>query len=217
MDSDLKLYYSRRALEYEDIYRKPERQHDLALLKRRVADLLAGCDVLEIACGTGYWTEVFAPAARSVYATDTSAEVLDLARQKSYPPERVEFGFADAYALQVPARRYTAAFSGFWWSHVPRARLRGFLDGLHGALEPGARVLFIDNRYVPGSSSAISRRDEAGDTHQQRTLADGSRYEVLKNFPDEAEAARVLKGAARDIAFEWLQYYWCLSYRVGTA
>ena len=52
-DLTLLDYYARRAEEYEQIYQKPERQAKLALLKACLVKLLAGRDVLEVACGTG--------------------------------------------------------------------------------------------------------------------------------------------------------------------
>ena len=214
IDADLKLYYARRAREYEEIYLKPERQTDIAALKRRVAELLTGCDVIEIACGTGYWTQVFAPVARSVHATDVNTEVLELARAKNLPADRVSFALGDAYQPDGSAREFSAAFASFWWSHVPRKRLPEFLQALHRALAPGARVVFIDNLYVPGNSSPISRSDDEGNTYQTRTLKDGSAYEVLKNFPDEREVEALLSQRATEINLERLTYYWCLSYRV---
>src|SRR6202043_371464 len=63
-------YYQQRAAEYDAVYAKPERQQDLAQLKELLPPLVAGRHVLEIAAGTGYWTQVIAPAAASITATD---------------------------------------------------------------------------------------------------------------------------------------------------
>ena len=52
----LEKYYSKRASEYEQIYEKPERQHELEWLRNRIPMLFRGKTVLEVACGTGYWT-----------------------------------------------------------------------------------------------------------------------------------------------------------------
>jgi len=211
-ETDLKEYYSRRAAEYERVYEKPERQGDLAALKERLRRLLQGRHVLEIACGTGYWTEAIAPAARSVFATDVSPESLEIARGKPYPPNRVRFDLADAYRLDAVAGDFTACLAAFWWSHVPKQDLAGFLDGLHRRLGGGARVVFADNRYVEGSSTPITHRDDDGNTYQDRTLRDGGRFRVLKNFPAENEIARLLRGQSADLEFTTLDYYWILSY-----
>src|SRR6185369_2752294 len=118
-------YYSRRAPEYERIYHKPERQADLRALEALVLGDVAGHDVLEIACGTGWWTERIARVARSVLATDASEEVLEIAKSKPAPAGRVRFAIADAFAPRTIAGEFTAAFAGFWWSHVPREGLGG--------------------------------------------------------------------------------------------
>jgi demethylmenaquinone methyltransferase/2-methoxy-6-polyprenyl-1,4-benzoquinol methylase len=217
LDSHLVEYYAARAAEYERIYAKPERQADLAALRSHVARLLAGHDVLELACGTGYWTSLLAPGARSILATDLSGEALTLARAKTYPEGRVAFAHLDAYHPAGAPGRFTAAFAGFWWSHVPRERLAAFVGALHRRLGVGALVVFLDNRYVAGSSTPVSRTDERGNTYQVRTLADGRTYEVLKNFPAPAELLAALAGAATDSSLTELQYYWLLSYRVASA
>jgi ubiquinone/menaquinone biosynthesis C-methylase UbiE len=49
-------YYAARAPEYDSIYAKPERQADLRLIEAWLAEQCAGKQVLEVACGTGYWT-----------------------------------------------------------------------------------------------------------------------------------------------------------------
>ena len=57
-------YYARRALEYEEVYAKPERQADLTTLREECRTLFAGRDLLEISCGTAWWTECFASSAK---------------------------------------------------------------------------------------------------------------------------------------------------------
>lgn len=180
-------YYARRAPEYERFYDKPERQADLAVLRERLARLLGGRSVLEVACGTGYWTAVIAPHAHAVTALDLNEEVLALARDKLLPAGKVEFLRADVYALPDFGRRHDALFAGFWWSHVPRARLDAFLAGCVRAAAPGAMLAFLDGRYVEGSSTPIARRDAEGNGYQTRRLDDGSVHEVMKNYPEESE------------------------------
>ena len=69
--------------------------------------------------------------------------------------------------------------------------------------------MFIDNAYVEGSSTPISRTDEQGDTYQMRRLDDGSRHEVLKNFPAESELRAAVEGLAADVRVKFLRYYHC--------
>lgn len=202
------VYYPRRAPEYDEIYARPERQEDLAVLKTKVPELLAGLDVLEIACGTGWWTQWIVPAAASVLGTDLSPEMLAQAQAKAWPSGGVTFRCLDAYDLGTAGRGFGALFAGFFWSHVPRERLPHFLSGLQSALAPGARCVFLDNRYVPGSSTPVSREDARGNTWQERTLRDGTIYEVLKNFPPADEVRRELAPLCRNVEVLELPYYW---------
>ena len=213
---DLVDYYRRRAREYERIYEKPERQADLATLRELVGHELAGHGVLEIACGTGYWTQVCAAQADSVLAVDLAEETLEIARAKEYPFGKVRFGKADAYSLEDVPGSFTAGLAGFWWSHIPRERIQAFLECWHRRLGPGARVVILDNRYVEGSSTPISRQDGQGNTYQERHLADGTEHEVLKNFPARMELLSVLGTTAIDVRLAELRYFWCLSYTVSS-
>ena len=208
----LAVYYARRAPEYERVYDKPERQSDLAALKARLRSMFRGRRVLELACGTGYWTEVIAPDAAGVTALDINEEVLAIARAKAYPPGRVEFVRGDCYTPPGFGRRHDALFAGFWWSHVPLARLDWFLAAAAAAVAPGALLAYADNRYVAGSSMPVTRRDPEGNGYQLRTLDDGSTHEVLKNFPDEHEliARSVKTGWGANV--ELFGHYWLLSY-----
>ena len=153
-----------------------------------------------------------ASSAASVVATDINEEALAIARSKRLNPNKVTFQREDAYALPSFSRKFTAGLAAFWWSHIPNRRTREFLLGFHRVLSPGARVVFIDNVYVEGSSTPISRRDEDGNTFQIRRLEDGSQHEVRKNFPTESELRAAIEGLASGVEVEFLRYYWILSY-----
>jgi SAM-dependent methyltransferase len=198
-------YYSRRAADYERIYHKPERQTDLARLRERLRSLLTGRRVLELACGTGYWTAVIADVVVSVLATDASEAVLEIARSKALDVSRVNFARADA------------GLAAFWWSHVPKQQLASFLFVFHAALRPAARLVFVDNSFVAGSSTAISRRDDANNTYQVRQLEDVAAHEVLKNFPNRAELLALVEPHAREVELVESEYFWCLSYKLNVA
>jgi len=210
LESELIDYYRRRAGEYESIYAKPERQVDLALLKKKIPARCVDAHVLEIACGTGYWTSLIARRAFVVVATDLAEEPMRIAQSKTYEGRNVFFKTADAYALPVPLGWFDVAFAGFWWSHVPRQRIGEFLGSLHARLAPGARVLLLDNRYVEGNSSPIVDTDADGNTYQDRRLADDSVSRIVKNFPSRKEL-RALLGPS--LAYEELEYYWLAEYR----
>src|SRR5262249_44018509 len=157
-------------------------QAELQQLRDLIEQAFLGADVLEVACGTGYWTEILARSAATVLATDINEEVLTIARSKPTGFSKVEFRRADAYALPAFEPRFTGGLAAFWWSHISKSKRGHFLRGFHGALAPGARVVLIDNSYVEGSSTPISETDAEGNTYQTRKLDDGSVHRVLKNF-----------------------------------
>jgi len=209
-------YYARRAASYEQVYAKPERQADLRELEAMLPMLFAGRHVLEVACGTGWWTGHGARDCASWLATDVNDEVLAIARTKPLPAGKVRLARIDAERFDgLAPRSFDGAFAGFWWSHLPRSRLAGWLERLHALVAPGGRVAFLDNRFVQGSSTPIACTDEAGDTWQRRSLPDGSTHEVLKNFPTRDEALAVLGPRAR--APRWVEttYYWLLTYELA--
>ncbi len=206
----LEQYYSRRAREYEQIYFKPERQHELEWLRERIPGLFAGRTVLEVACGTGYWTQFIARSAKKVHACDINEPVLEIAREKPIARGKAEFFKGDAITLEAVPRGCNAAFAGFWWSHVKKSGIAQFVSNLAGVLEPGSLVGILDNQYAEGSSTPISRRDGEGNTYQMRKLASGEEYEVLKNFPTADELREAVRPVAREAHLETLRYYWLL-------
>lgn len=206
----LERYYAKRAREYEQVYDKPERQRELAWLRERVPEIFRGRTVLEIACGTGYWTQHIARAARHVHACDINDAVLEIAREKPIEPGRATFFKADAVSLEGVPAGCDAAFAGFWWSHVRKSELALFVKNLSLRLAPGAVVAVLDNSFAHGSSTPVSRTDAEGNTYQMRRLANGEEHEVLKNFPSAAELAEAVRPVAREAHLESLTYYWLL-------
>src|SRR5258706_16478602 len=91
----LEKYYAKRASEYEQIYEKAERQDELEWLRRRIPALLAGRTVLEGACGTGYWTQFIATAAKNVHPCDINDAVIEIAGENTIMKDSVEFFKAD--------------------------------------------------------------------------------------------------------------------------
>jgi len=214
-DPRMKAYYAARAREYERIYAKPERQGDLRQLEDRIPALLAGRRVLEVACGTGYWTQHIARTARAILATDLTGETLEVARAKDLPEGKVRYAAADAFNLPAAEGPFDGAYAGFWWSHLRHSECRPFLESLRRCLAPGAVVVLMDNLYVEGSSTPISRTDAEGNTWQARKLDGGAAHEVLKNFPTESQLADAIGNFGTNPRYVALDYYWLLSFEAA--
>jgi len=211
-------YYAARAQEYdltagyEDMVAEPLR----APAKVRCQDLFRNTDVLEIACGTGYWTEVMAQVARSVLATDVCEEMLALARRRLAAYKNVRFQVADAYSLDGVREGFDAACAVWWWSHIPKRLIPQFLATLHSRLRPDARVLFVDQ--LPSAYAPKDQRvDVSGDTTEERRAPDGRLFRIVKNFPTQEEVLGALAGLASDIEYREFpeECSWSVSYRVA--
>ena len=213
MGTGTEEYYYRWAPDYDEVYTRPERQSDLLVVRDRLTGLFAGRHVLELAAGTGWWTSVLADTAASVTATDVNQTTLEIAKRRRFWPWSVHFAVADALAPRAIPGHFDAAFAGFFWSHIPLTEIDTFLQRLMRRLLPGSLAAFVDNRLVPGGVHPVARRDEQGNTYQRRQLADGSSWDVLKNFPEPDEVLTRLNRFGQSAEYEELDNYWLASCR----
>jgi demethylmenaquinone methyltransferase/2-methoxy-6-polyprenyl-1,4-benzoquinol methylase len=128
-------FYRARAPEYDDWWQRRGRydrgEAETAEWRRQVAvvtDALASFDargdVLELAGGTGWWTEQLANTADHLTVVDASPETLQINRQRVARTD-VRYVVADIFDWH-PERSYDAVFFSFWLSHVPRPLISGF-------------------------------------------------------------------------------------------
>jgi len=209
-------YYRERASEYDRFYEIPERQNDLLRLREWLVEHVRGRTVLEVAAGTGYWTEVAASAAEAITATDIHPELLALAGKRSLG-RNVRLMPADAYALPAFVERFDAGMALLWWSHVEKQRRQEFLSHFSARLQPGALLLMIDQVYVEGLSSPPQRQDEWGNQYTIRTVNSGAIYEIIKNYPSARDLTRSLENVCQDIEIVNLRHFWAVAARIRPA
>jgi 2-polyprenyl-3-methyl-5-hydroxy-6-metoxy-1,4-benzoquinol methylase len=184
-------YYKARAGEYDEwFYRQGRYDHGSELNERwfaEVEEVQLALDnfepkgqVLEIACGTGIWTERLARYAMQITALDAAPEVLAINRAR-LASSRVRYLQTDIFAWE-PDRKYDIVFFSFWLSHVPTARFSEFWDLVSLALKPGGRVFFIDSRFDATSTAKDHRLKSPESTTVQRRLNDGREYRIVKVF-----------------------------------
>ncbi|MCK4572989.1 MAG: class I SAM-dependent methyltransferase [candidate division Zixibacteria bacterium] len=166
---------------------------------------LVGKRILELACGTGNWTQVLAKRAGSVLATDTHRSSIDLALAKTYESPHVEFRVANAYRLSdfigPEDGPFQVVFAADWWSHMPKSLIPGFLDRLHTHLVPGATVIMLDMTPKDSLIMPDSYYDDEGNYIHPRTLPNGKQYFVVKNFPSEQELYAVVSPRGSQIEY----------------
>ena len=173
--------------------------------------------MLEIACGTGYWTEVIGGVAASVLATDINASMLELARKRCSHLPGVRFQQADAYSLEGVSGDFDAAFANCWWSHIPTLMITKFLAALPSKLESGSIVLFVDQLPTDSGLSAKNAKGHKvadGNRLELRLAPDGKTYEVIKNYPTARELQQLLAGVARDVFYQEQRGVWSITYKL---
>jgi len=179
-----------------------------------VNGILAHRRVLEIACGTGYWTAIAADVAQHIVAIDDSDDTLAIAREKDLAPDKVEFCRGNAYALDTIVGTFDAGLANFWFSHIPRDRIGEFLSGFHRRLAPDGSVFMADNVYVPGIGGELVRRTGEVDTYKLRKLADGSTFEILKNYYTFGELRDIFEPQTNNLRVHVGECYWWIGYEV---
>jgi len=193
-------YYAARADVYDETAGYLDREAEALRepIKARYRELFKGRDVLEVACGSGYWTRVLAEVAASVFAFDINTECLQKAAERCAGFTNLTLRIADAYTFLGVPTGFDAAVAIFWYSHIPKANIPQFLNAFCGVLAPGALVMFIDQLpYEP----AVRTTDESGNVLEERTLPGGRTFSVIKNFPTEAELRAAIEPFGADISY----------------
>ncbi len=181
-------YYRRRAGEY-DLTAYGDVDAARARIARLVAEMQPAGRVLEIACGTGLWTEALARSAETVTAIDAAPEAIEIARAR-VRSANVTFEVADVFSWTTPAR-FDVVFFSAWLSHVPMNRFEDFWRLVRRLLVTGGRALFIDEHVDDrDKESHVS----AGDEIVERPLRDGTTFRLIKNFVDPVQLEDRLRG-----------------------
>ncbi len=188
-------YYRARAGEYDEwFYRMGRYDHGKALNQqwfdeaKQVMEMLHQIamvdEALELACGTGIWTEQLLKIARHITALDASPEVIAINRQK-LAAANIDYQQVDLFQWQ-PERGYDLVLFGFWLSHVPPEKLDSFLASVSQAVKPGGKLFIVDSQPAGTSSASNHQPYEAESIRHVRKLNDGREFTIYKIFYEPA-------------------------------
>ena len=207
---ETKEYYRQRASQYSDWSHRTDswEQLDFApddswfseaqiLIEALKSRRLTG-DVLEIASGTGEWTDVLARTATSVTALDSSAEMHERSRSRLAGNPKVKYIIADIYDW-IPDKEYDSVTFSFWLSHVPGSKLDEFASKVSDSLKPGGTVFFVDQQMEAIKYEILDRPDGEIAT---RPLLDGRQFRIVKHFytTEEIERSFLRQGIKIDVS-----------------
>lgn len=209
-------YYRARAGEYDQWWlrtgrydRSPELNALWASEAAEVDTALAAFKpfgrILELACGTGIWTEKLAPFASGLVALDGSAEVLAINAAR-VGRDTVRYVEADVFRWEGEEKFDTIFFS-FWLSHVPPELFEEFWRKVRGWLAPGGRVFLVDSLRDPNSTARNHDLPEEDSIVSLRKLDDGREYRIYKIFRDPLDLAEGLRRIGWDFQLSRTENY----------
>ena len=189
----MKVYYDRRAPEYDEWYRgagrfaereRPGWEHEVEALGLALA-ALPSARTLDVACGTGFLT-LHLPG--EIVGVDQSESMLEEARRQAPGASFVQ---GEALALPFEDGSFDRVFTAHFYGHLETGDRERFLAEAR-RLAPGLVVV----------DSAL-RADVKPEERQERVLNDGSRWEVYKRYFEPDGLARELGGGELVFAGHW--------------
>lgn len=214
-ESNMIEYYDRRAPEYEQIYYRdiPARRLEIDQEAERLSELVGGKQVLDLACGTGYWAEVMSLSAAHVVASDLSSGMINQAKEKQYR-SKVDFVRADLYHPPFCKKSFDVVTLGFWLSHHPRPDYESLFAPLSSLVKADGLIWMIDNNPpAEGDQQDSIGSDQAGNNFKTRLLDNGEEFTILKNYFSEDDLRNILSPAFNISQMIFGKYYWSLQLR----
>jgi SAM-dependent methyltransferase len=113
-------------------------------LVSEAAGLRPAMSVLEIGCGTGLFTEIFSKSGATILAVDISSELLEQARARGLPTDRVEFHCARFEDL-ADVGPFDAVVGSSILHHLDLGRA---IPVIFKALKPGGVMAFAEPNWL---------------------------------------------------------------------
>ena len=201
-------YYRARADEYDQWFSREGRYErgpthraewfaEVDIVRRALSDAIKDGEVLELACGTGLWTEQLARENRSVLAVDASPEVIAI-NQNKLQASNVRYEVGDIFSW-APPKVFDVVFFGFWLSHVPSSRFERFWATVRAALKRGGYVFIVDS-LLEQTSTAKDHDEVDSSGVVRRRLNDGREFEIVKVFWRPEDLEQRLRSSGWDIS-----------------
>ncbi len=217
MESDETVeYYDKRAAEYDKIYLRNNvvRQGEIAQLYTLSCRTLAGKNVLDLACGTGFWTKVISGRAASIAGIDINEATLIQARKKKYRCP-IRFVRSDFFDLPFAPLSFDGLLASFVLSHVRRQEIAGLFDRIKKVLKPGSPAFFCDNNLLCEIIPELIWEEDHVNSYKKRWLEDGREFMILKNYFTRDELKNLFSQLGRIDNIHFGEYYWAVVVTLG--
>ncbi len=216
---NLRQYYRKRANYYEKIYniKDPERLKEQEIIEDNILKLFKNKEVIELACGTGYWTQKLSKVACSIITSDILKEMIEIAKKKHYFCPII-FRKENAYNLTFKNNYYNAGFVGFLLSHIPKEKLTYFFEEFHRIFKKGALIFMMDNVFNEKYGGKLIKIPFNKNTYKLRTLENGEEFRIIKNYYSEKDLFKISKKFDRNLTSSNIFYgknFWYVYYHLN--
>ena len=211
-------YYQARAGEYDEWWQRQDRYDhgtdwnnhwvgEVEEVKHQLRHFNPTGQVLELASGTGWWTEQLVQYADALTAVDASSEVLTINQQRlAQHRAKIDYVQADLFTWK-PSHQYDVVFFSFWLSHVPPARFATFWEFVRRALKPDGRVFFIDSLGLESMTAKDQTLNDPQTFVSRRRLNDGQEFPIIKIFYDPADLMQRLHTLGWQMSVQTTAHY----------
>ncbi len=126
----------------------------------------------------------------------------------------MNFLHGDAYQLDKIPGNFEGCVANFWFSHIPNFRIQEFLNQLHDKFDSGTTVFMTDNIYMDSMGGTLVHKENDPNTYKIRTLDNGTKYEIIKNYYTEEELKNIFIPISNDLQIYMGQCFWWISYKI---
>ncbi|MBN1591869.1 MAG: class I SAM-dependent methyltransferase [Candidatus Coatesbacteria bacterium] len=179
-------YYDARAEEYDQFYTgegsfediKSEIMADHKAISAMIESFALG-SLLDVACGTSYYSQTYSKGASSVTGVDISRRMLSESRKRHLAlGVKSSLIRADSFMLPLAAGKFDRCFIGFLLSHLSDEDIVALIKAISPLMKADGKIAIVDSAWT----EMRSRQSRKRSSYQTRTLDDGREFSVFKRY-----------------------------------
>ena len=196
--AEIFAYYDARADGYEDFYQGrgaaiAPLANEYPIDSASVADLLSSFgrgDVIDLACGTGFWLSAYGTNCVSVTLVDQSGPALAHCRRRVDALGLRSIATtiqSDLFEVSLPEASYDACLLGFLLSHLTHPQIEALFERLRTILRPRSELAVVDSAWSEARRPHCER-----DSFERRSVPGGRSFKIRKKYYDRRELESLL-------------------------